>query len=198
MVYGTVAVVVLVLVCGGWKLTSRGGYETAEYTLLRSDGAFETRHYPALTLATTNARMESQGDDGSFMRLFRYISGANDDQRKVAMTTPVFIQADPAEGRMGFVIPRQVVEQGVPEPADESVEIQNRSGGKYAVYRFNGRVSKDKFAVAEAKLRDWMQAAGYHDDEGAEFAGYDPPWTPGPFRRNEVLIPISDIDSGST
>ena len=25
-----------------------------------------------------------------------------------------------------------------------------------------------------------------HDD--AEFAGYDPPWTPGPFRRNEVLI----------
>jgi hypothetical protein len=25
-------------------------------------------------------------------------------------------------------------------------------------------------------------------DGDAEFAGYDPPWTPGPLRRNEILI----------
>nr|WP_298869380.1 heme-binding protein [uncultured Gimesia sp.] len=27
-------------------------------------------------------------------------------------------------------------------------------------------------------------------DGAAECAGYDPPWTPGPFRRNEVLVRI--------
>jgi hypothetical protein len=33
-----------------------------------------------------------------------------------------------------------------------------------------------------------MNDKGLTGDGDAEFAGYDPPWTPGPFRRNEILI----------
>ena len=77
--------------------------------LLESDGSFEIRQYPDLMMATTTMEFASQGSDGSFMRLFRYISGENDAQQKVAMTTPVLMQteAGATPGRMGFVIPEK-------------------------------------------------------------------------------------------
>ena len=75
-----------------WKYTSRTAYEAAEYTVVESEGDFEIRDYPELVLATTEMRSRSpEGDgsgDGSFMRLFGYISGENDQQQKVAMTVP--------------------------------------------------------------------------------------------------------------
>ena len=180
---------VLALTYLGWKLTARGAYETAEYTVLDSD-AFETREYPDLILATTSMKFELQGEDGSFMRLFRYISGANDGEKKIAMTTPVFMEAEAndTDGQMGFVIPRKVTEKLVPEPSGDNVDIRQRVGGRFAVIRFAGRIKGDSLAKAEKSLRNWMNEKGLIGDGDAEFAGYDPPWTPGPFRRNEVLI----------
>jgi hypothetical protein len=130
MIYLSIVSVVIVLVYFAWKLTARSAYESAEYTMLESDSPFETREYPDLQLATTNMQFKSQGDDGSFMRLFRYISGANEEQQKVAMTTPVFMEpeTDGAQGQMGFVVPKNVAEQRVPEPTGEQVLIRKRLG----------------------------------------------------------------------
>ena len=72
--------VVILLTFGGiftWNLTARAAYESAEYTVVESEGPFEIRDYPDLKLVSTEMRFESQGSDGSFMRLFRYISGGN-------------------------------------------------------------------------------------------------------------------------
>ena len=44
---------------------------------------------------------------------------------------------------------------------------------------------------AEAKLRRWIEQKGLVADKVAESAGYDPPLTPGPLRRNEVLIRVN-------
>jgi hypothetical protein len=189
MIYAGV-VAVLALTYSVWKLTARGAYESAEYTVLDSAGPFETREYLDLILATTNMRVESQGKDGSFVRLFRYISGANDRETRIAMTTPVFMEAgdNDTDGQMGFVVPRKVTEQRVPEPTSDSVRIRKRVGGRFAVIRFAGRTEGDSFAKVENKLRNWMNDQGLIGDGAAEFAGYDPPGTPGPLRRNEILI----------
>ena len=190
MFYLCVGVVVLISAYYGWRLTARSAYESAEYAVLESDGPFETRDYPDLMMATTNTRFESQGDDGSFMRLFRYIGGANDQQQKVAMTVPVFMEAEgrSKKGQIGFVIPKKVTQQGVPEPSNGSVHIRKRAGGRFAVFRFAGRMDNESVATAEEQLRQWMNEQGLVADGDAEFAGYDPPWTPGPLRRNEALI----------
>jgi hypothetical protein len=158
--------------------------------VLESDSPFEIRQYPDLQMAMTNMQFESQGEDGSFMRLFRYISGANKQEQKVAMTTPVFMEpeAGGTEGQMGFVIPKNVAEQRVPEPTGEQVQIRKRAGGRFATIRFAGRMNRESVANAEEQLRTWMSKKGMISDSDAELAGYDPPWTPGPFRRNEVLI----------
>ena len=189
MIYAGV-VTVLALAYFGWKLTARGAYESAEYTVLDSASPFETREYPDLIVATTNMQFDLRGGDGSFMRLFRYIGGANDRQTKIAMTTPVFIEAEAndTDGQMGFVIPRKVTQQRIPEPSSDNVQIRKRVGGRFAVIRFAGRIKGDSFTKAEQKLRNWMDDRGLIGDGDAEFAGYDPPWTPGPLRRNEILI----------
>ena len=190
MIYLCLVTVVVVLAYFGWKLTARSAYESAEYTVLESDSSFETREYPDLMMATTNMQFEAQGDDGSFMRLFRYISGANSNEQKVAMTIPVFMESESHadQGQMGFVIPRGVTEQRVPEPSNENVQIRRRLGGRFAVVRFSGQTSRKSFAKAEEELRNWMNKKGLNGGSDAEYAGYDPPWTPGPFRRNEILI----------
>lgn len=185
---GSVAVVILAYF--GWKWTARSAYESAQYTVLVADGPFETRQYPELMIATTDMRFKSQGGDGSFMRLFGYISGANDQQQKIAMTSPVFMEGDSADapGRMGFVIPKEVTERSIPAPSSDSVRIRARTGGQFAVIRFAGRITPESFVKAEKKLRQWMKKKELVANGDAELAGYDPPWTPGPLRRNEVLI----------
>ncbi len=190
MIYFCAAIVVVALSYFAWKQTARSAYESAAYIVLESDGAFETREYPDLMMATTNMQFESQGDDGSFMRLFGYISGENDDQQKVSMTIPVFMEPEDEQdpGQMAFVIPKNVTEQRVPEPSNDNVEIRNRIGGRFAVIRFAGRMNSRSVARAEELLRKWMADKGLTADGDAELAGYDPPWTPGLLRRNEVLI----------
>jgi len=186
-VFLTVAVTVLAFI--GWQAVARENYETAEYKVVAADGSFEVREYPELKLAVTSMSTKKQ-ENGGFMRLFGYISGDNESKQKIAMTTPVFMeQGEDAEtGRMGFVLPVKVAEQGAPNPGQENVSIATRPPGKFAVYRFAGRSNKLLRTKAEQKLREWIKQAELTAEGSAEFAGYDPPWTPGPMRRNEVLI----------
>jgi len=195
MIHLFVATIVVALVYTGWKTTARSAYESADYVTISTDGAFEIREYPDLMLATTQMRFKSRREDGSFMRLFRYISGANGNEQKVAMTTPVFMESENSgkEGQMGFVLPHKVALQGAPDPSDENVQIRKRSGGRFATIRFAGPTNAETFEDAERKLRQWMNDKGLDGESGAEFAGYDPPWTPAKLRRNEVLIRLKNL-----
>ena len=192
MTYLIVAAVVCGLFYIGWKLTARNAYESAEYSVLESDGSIELREYPDLMLATTEMGTRTQGDDGSFGRLFQYISGSNDGKQKVAMTTPVFMEpkSDQSSGQMGFVIPKEVADSTIPEPANSQVRLIKRVGGKFAVIRFAGRVDAETQAQRQSELEDWVKQRGLAIVGEPEIASYDPPWTPGPLRRNEILIRI--------
>jgi len=145
-----------------------------------------------LLMATTKTRFASQGNDGSFGRLFSYISGANENDQKVAMTTPVFMNAETKDspGQMGFVVPASVATDGAPVPSDADVQLLSRDGGRFAVIRFTGRLNEATRRDAEQRLAIWMSDQGLNPDGDGESAGYDPPWTPGLFRRNEVLARI--------
>jgi hypothetical protein len=184
------SVVLLVALFVGWKLMSRSAYESAEYTVVEAESPFEVREYPDLMMATTSMPPLTKEEDGSFMRLFGYISGDNSDKQKIAMTTPVFMesnsQAEP--GQMGFVLPKGVAERHVPEPSGQNVKLRKRDGGRFAVIVFSGQINASAIAAAESRLREWMKERGFKGEARAELAGYDPPWTPGPLRRNEVLI----------
>jgi DNA gyrase inhibitor GyrI len=171
------AVALTVVACA----TSRAGYETAPYRVVRSEGAFEIRDYPELKIATTTR----VGDDASFMKLFRYIDGGNVEKQKIAMTTPVFM----VQGKMAFVVP-EAHKAAPPAPASPAVAIDTLSARRVAVYRFSGTRTKDSEPQALVQLKAWLQENKLTEAGAAFSAYYDPPWTPGIMRRNEVLIPI--------
>ncbi|MDZ4849897.1 MAG: heme-binding protein [Pirellulaceae bacterium] len=192
--FASVAVLVVIGVIV-LKETTRAGYESAEYKVVESDGQFEVREYPDLMLVATSTKIDAQGRDGSFMKLFSYISGANEPEQKISMTTPVFMENNKADSevQMGFVMPKEVAARGVPTPTGPDVDVRKRAGGRFAVLRFPGRLDAKLAKESEAKLRAWMKTKGLEADEsadarGVETASYDPPFTPGPLRRNEVLI----------
>jgi hypothetical protein len=191
MIYIFVFVLIIGVAYTGWKLTSRNAYESAEYVVMKSDGAFELREYPDLMMASTDAA-SGNGNGGSFGRLFKYISGGNDDKKKIAMTTPVFMEAEStdASGKMSFVVPKKVADGNIPEPTDQRVRLTQRSGGLFAVIRFAGRENQSLLDDQQETLKDWILDEGYELVGDPEFAGYDPPWTFGPLRRNEILIRI--------
>ena len=91
---------------------------------------------------------------------------------------------------MSFVLPVAVAKRGAPEPAAEEVELEQLSGGKFAVFRFSGLRSNSLEQKSLQKLREWMGQRGLKADGVPSFAYYNPPWVPGFMRRNEVLVPI--------
>jgi hypothetical protein len=194
MIYLSVTAIFVLAGIFAWNTMTRAAYESAEYKVVESDGKFEVREYPDLMLVATTTKLDAQGRDGSFMKLFRYISGANESVKKISMTTPVFMENAKEESavQMGFVMPKDIAVEGVPAPTGEGVEVRKRVGGRFAVLRFSGQLTTKSAEESETKLRTWMATKGLaavsFESSGVETAGYDPPFTPGPLRRNEVLI----------
>lgn len=172
--------------------TSRAGYETADYSVKESDGDFELREYGELAVVSTP--MTDEARNGAFGRLFEFISGKNSAEEKIAMTTPVFMPAgENGEPEvMQFVLPAEVAKREIPDPKNEKVKIEQMKAGTYAVVRYSGLSKKGDREKHLKKLLSEIEERGLEQKGDPIFAGYDPPWTPGPMRRNEVLIPVGE------
>lgn len=173
----------------GCKLT-RAGYESAPYKVIEKDGAFEIREYPDLRVVSTPMETRAPADDNSFMRLFRYISGANESGSKIAMTTPVFTDQAGSERKMSFVVPRDVAAGTVPKASHELVAVATRPGGRFAVIRFSGGRDENRTSKARQQLADWMTSRQIKTTGSPEMASYDPPFIPPFLKRNEILLRI--------
>ncbi|MEL7469700.1 MAG: heme-binding protein [Pseudomonadota bacterium] len=175
------------------------------YDVVRSEGSFEIRDYPELVVVGTAM---SDGSSDAFGKLFDYISGANRAQDKIAMTAPVLqspedsteiamtapvLRGADADGRveMLFVLPETFTPETAPEPTDPSVRLSTIPSRRVAVLRFSGLFRDPAIAENTKLLQDRMQAEGLEPVGPPEAAGYNPPWTLPPLRRNEILIPIA-------
>jgi hypothetical protein len=170
----------------------RSGYESAPYSVVRTDGKFELRDYPALTVVETPMPREASGTDGSFMRLFRFISGSNGAKEKIAMTTPVFMAGSESNATMAFVLPSKMKLSAAPKPADAALTVRELAAGRFAVLRFSGRRKAGAEAAALARLREWLAQEKLSTTGAPVYAYFDPPWTPGFLRRNEVMLPVQE------
>ncbi len=189
-----------------------GATEEPAYQVLEKDGSFELREYPALLMAEvviTGADFEAAGNR-AFNPLFRYISGSNRSQQKIAMTTPVIqepapagkgekiamtapVQQEAVEGgyRVAFLMPASYTAETVPEPLDPRVQIRATPPRLIAAQRYSGSWSAEAFARQEKQLRAELPDRGLTVAGETITARYNAPFVPGPFRRNEVLIPVT-------
>jgi hypothetical protein len=171
--------------------SANAGYETPDYRVVSTEGPYEIRDYPALTIVS--APMPHRGNDGAFMKLFRFIEGRNDHSQKIAMTTPV-LMSGVESGTMSFVIPKDVAEHGVPTPSNPELTVSNKPAARFAVYRYSGSTKPAAAEKAAKKLQAWVSSKGFMTEGTPIFAYYDPPWTLWFLRRNEVLIHLHQAE----
>lgn len=166
--------------------------ESPVHETIISDGAFELRRYPALLVAEAVRFGDRAGAlRSAFGALADYIFAESREGDAIAMTAPV-LAAPTEEGalRVRFVMPAIWTRATLPAP-NQGVEIDELPARRVAVIRFGGRVDDALLARKEAELRDWMATQGLVAAQPAEQAYYNSPATPGPLRRNEVLIQIA-------
>jgi hypothetical protein len=180
--------------------------EEAKYTLVKKDNGFEIRDYASLVVAETIVEGELE-DAGSaaFNRLFRYISGNNRPQEKIAMTAPVSQQragqkiamtAPVAQEPLGdrwvvsFMMPSLYDLASLPEPLDPEVRLREIPARRMAVVRYSGTWSEKSYREHLAKLEEWMEGRQLEPAGMPVWARYDAPFKPWFLRRNEILYPI--------
>lgn len=187
---------------------SRGvamGVEEAAFVVEKKDGAFEVRQYAPQVVAETvvDGTMEEAGNR-AFRPLFNYISGANRNRDKIAMTAPVGQQA---EGRkiamtapvaqeaasnqwaVTFMMPSNFTLETLPSPTDGKVRLRAIPARRISAVRYSGTWSRKRYERHLAKLRDWMKSNGLIASGEPVWARYNPPFTPWFLRRNEILVP---------
>ena len=126
------------------------------------------------------------------MRLFRFISGRNEVTEKIAMTTPVLMSGTAPTRTMAFVLPAKLKSSDVPKPADKAVPVREIPPGRFAVLRFSGGRNANNEAEALTRLRNWLAQDKLSGIASPVYGYFDPPWTPGFLRRNEVMLPIKE------
>jgi DNA gyrase inhibitor GyrI len=97
---------------------------------------------------------------GSFTRLFRFITGANQATLQLAMTTPVFMSSQDTNRTMAFVLPAKLNATNAPKPADGAVAVRELPGGRFAVLRFSGGRSTEQETATLARLKTWLSTQG--------------------------------------
>ena len=180
--------------------------EEPRFEVLEKDGGFELREYSPYVVAETRveAGFEEAGSV-AFQRLFRYISGNNIAQQKIAMTAPVTQSrgekismtapvSQVADGNafiVAFTLPSSYTLATAPKPLDPTVQIRAVPAQLMACWRYSGRWTAGNFSEHEALLRKRIAALGLDARGEAVLARYNPPFTPWFMRRNEVLIPVA-------
>jgi hypothetical protein len=179
--------------------------EEPDYRALASDGDFQIREYPAMTVAETvvyGPRKEAL-DDG-FRALADYIFAKTRDGEQLPMTVPVMQDAgdpmasdpplfdDELEGgwRTRFVMPAGRSKANLPAPA-EGVELVELEPRRVGVVSFAGRPGDRGLAEQEDRLRGWLARHGESSEAEPEYAFYNSPVIPGPLRRNEVWLGLN-------
>ena len=185
--------------------------EEPKYSVLEKAPPFELRSYAPMILAEVQVEGDLDEASGQGFRLIAaYIFGQNQVSEKIAMTTPVAVEEQPAksakiamttpvniESKAGqwvvsFVMPSEYTLETLPKPLNSKVQIRQIPAVKRAVITFSGFYNSQKVAERVLELEEWMKVHNLSANGSPKFARYNPPWTLLFMRRNEIMIDVRD------
>ena len=102
--------------------------EEAKYEIIIENNIYEVRKYLDRLAVETITTDQSNG----FRKLFNYISGGNQKEQKIEMTTPVTRIEKNGIMTMQFYLPKAFDKNNVPIPVRQDLKIVIIEGGHYA------------------------------------------------------------------
>ncbi len=162
-------------------------YEEAEYKVVYQGNNFEIRFYDERVVV----QAQSNSGNNSFRKLFNYISGKNQVEEKIEMTTPVTELLENNKMIMQFYLPSRFDANSAPLPADNSLEIATIDAGYFAVIQYSGFASNKNFNKHAQILKSSLDLKGVKILSQPIKATYDGPFTLPQLRRNEAMFLVN-------
>lgn len=168
--------------------------ETPNYKILKTIDEVEIRLYPSMLVAKTSLADKSFDNQGSngFRTIAGYIFGGNENNQKIAMTSPVVMNMGDSSS-MYFVMPKEYKMEDLPKPNSKQVVISEVSAKTLAVVSYGGYSSDKKIEEHIRKLSKILTKNGLKTKGDFMYMGYNAPWDV-INRRNEVAIETVLVD----
>ena len=110
------------------------------------------------------------------------------------MTTPVESHAT-REGSyvVTFTMPKDYSLDDLPSPNDARVKVRALPAATMATLNFSGTARNQDLDALSKALFERAAKHGYKPISTVTIAQYDPPWIPGPLRRNELMVEVTKL-----
>jgi hypothetical protein len=187
--------------------------ESPHYKVEKELDGCEIRVYSAYVLAQVDVESDFDGAlRNGFEILAHYIFGGNRTRKSIPMTAPVSEeipmlapvtsekismtapvteeQAGEHVFRVSFAMPSKFTLETLPEPQDKRITFKVIESRRTAAIRFSGRVHEKLANEKTEELRTCLSKNGLTPKSNFVVALYNPPFIPGIFRRNEVIVDI--------
>jgi hypothetical protein len=194
--------------------------ESPSYNVEKKEDGFEIRAYSSYIIAQVNVESDFDGAlRNGFEILAHYIFGGNRKKESISMTAPVSEEkvsgseeipmmapvtsekismtapvteekAGERAYRISFAMPSKFTLGTLPEPQDPRITFKVVESRRTAAIRFSGRVHEKLAAQKTEELRSWLSRNGIVPKSNFVVALYNPPFIPGIFRRNEIIVDI--------
>jgi len=194
--------------------------ETPSYNVEKKEDSFEIRAYSSYIVAQVDLESDFDAAlRNGFEILAHYIFGGNKKRESIAMTAPVSEekvsgseeipmmapvtsekismtapvieeQAGERAYRISFAMPSSFTLETLPEPQDTRIMFKAVESRRTAAIRFSGRVHEKLATQKTEELRAWLSRNGIVPKSNFVIALYNPPFIPGIFRRNEIIVDI--------
>ncbi len=166
--------------------SSAMSYEEPNYQVVIKNEIYEIRKYSdRLAVETVDT-----GSNNNFRKLFNYISGRNEKNEKIKMTTPVTQVEKNGNMIMQFYLPSKFNSKNAPNPIRKDVRLVTIEGGYYAVLRYSGRASDKNFIKHKKILEKELKNNNILIKSPPIKATYDSPFTLPVNRRNETMFKV--------
>ena len=167
-------------------------YEEVNYEVIKKNKIYEIRKYSDRLAIET----DTSNEGNSFRKLFNYISGNNDKNEEIKMTTPVIQMEKKGNMTMQFYLPSKFNKENTPVPSNSDIKILNIKKGYYAVIRYSGRASDKNFTKHKSILENELKKDDISILSAPIKATYDGPFTLPMNRRNEAMFEINIENKG--
>ncbi|WP_102957996.1 SOUL family heme-binding protein [Mangrovicella endophytica] len=170
--------------------------EEPDYDVVRDDGEIQVRDYDAMIVAeTVKSGYHEKARRSGFETLYDYVSARNRSGKKIPMTVPVLQQLAESDGRtkgwaVRFVMPKKYTTTSLPQPASSDVELKEMPAKRVVAIRFSGTFNASLASKKLMALYNYLSDQNLVQKGDPQYAFYNPPWTPGFMRRNEILIEV--------
>lgn len=193
--------------------------EQPAYRVLKKTTDYEIRRYPPTIRAQVQCEgsQDLVGPNG-FRDLANFIFGGNrsrsgETAEKIAMTAPVITEKVPATSekiamtapviteqstsggvQMAFILPSKYTSlQQLPVPNDPKVQLIEVPATTFAAIQFSGTPGQSELDEKTERLKQALSAdenVQMPSDSRTLYCRYNPPWTPGFLRTNEILLSV--------